>query len=113
MTHPHNKPESKYERAHCIRGCRVFQEIWDTAVGEVFAMRYRFEEPIDGYTVTVKKDGMIIRHYHMLGTHSQLSSCGVLAGGVAALLPSSHPADRIHGGCTMENIDIVVILVLF
>ena len=30
-----NKMEAKYKRARCVWGCRVYQDNWDTAVGNV------------------------------------------------------------------------------
>ena len=31
------KIEPKYERAHCAQGYHIYQEIWDAAVGKLFA----------------------------------------------------------------------------
>ena len=54
--------EFEYERACCVRGYHVYQEIWETAVGEVLACEREPRNTQDRYAVAVKKDGTVIGH---------------------------------------------------
>ena len=50
------------ERNLCMRGCHVYNDIWEAAVGETMVCVRESKNAHDRYTVAVEKDGTVIGH---------------------------------------------------
>ena len=50
------------ERASCVRGYHVYQDVWSASVGEVLPCERESTDSTDRYAVAVTKDGVVIGH---------------------------------------------------
>ena len=53
---------ASFEWNRCLRGYRVYQSIWDAAVGESIICRREPLNPQDRYAVAVIKDDVVVGH---------------------------------------------------
>ncbi len=50
------------QKESCVRGCHVYEELWDAAIGEELECRRERGNAVDAYAVAVIKDGTIVGH---------------------------------------------------
>ena len=55
--------EEFFKKNCCIRGCHVYKEVWEAAVGEVLVYERDPENTSDRYAVAVKNEGTIIGNW--------------------------------------------------
>ena len=51
-----------FETVLYVKGCHVYKTLWNPLIGELLSCKRKPENPIDKYTVCVKKENKIVGH---------------------------------------------------